>query len=140
MEYKKGERVRHPIKDDWGLGQVLSDSNGKTVTVYFADAEEKTLALNYVQPLKVFDDEAASNILDNLKPVESSRKGKTLCKNCGQPTQFGETADPQRAALGWCNSCYKQSQRTFKDSITGETRYLDELRTIDGIRTRFTPK
>jgi hypothetical protein len=24
MDYKKGDRVRHPSKDDWGLGEVLA--------------------------------------------------------------------------------------------------------------------
>jgi hypothetical protein len=26
MAYKKGERVKHPTKYEWGVGQVLADS------------------------------------------------------------------------------------------------------------------
>ena len=33
----------------------------------------------------------------------------------------------------------KHSQRTFKDETTGETRYIDEFRTIDGIKSRYGP-
>ena len=67
-------------------------------------------------------------------------KPKTLCKNCGQSTTFGETADVQRVKLGWCNPCFKQSQRTFEDKDSGERRYYDDLRTIDGIKSRYSPK
>lgn len=67
-------------------------------------------------------------------------KPKILCKNCGQSTSFGETAGLERVKLGWCNPCYKHSQRTFKDKHTGEKHFYDELRTIDGIKSRYSPK
>ena len=35
MSLKKGDRVRHPIKAEWGLGEVLADSNGEKVRVFF---------------------------------------------------------------------------------------------------------
>ena len=35
MEYMKGDRVKHPTKDDWGLGEVLENSNGESVRVFF---------------------------------------------------------------------------------------------------------
>ena len=67
-------------------------------------------------------------------------KPKTLCKNCGQPTTFGETADQKRVEMGWCNPCFTHSQRTFMDKESGAKRYYDDLRTIDGIKSRFSPK
>ena len=67
-------------------------------------------------------------------------KAKTLCKNCGQPTTFGDIADYERVKLGWCNPCFKHSQRTFVDKDTGTTKYYDELRTVDGIKSRYSPK
>ena len=67
MEYKKGERVKHPTKDDWGLGEVLADSNDGFVSIFFVDAGKKKLALKYVQPLKVMEAESAHPILDGLK-------------------------------------------------------------------------
>lgn len=42
MQYKKGDRVRHPKKPDWGIGQVLADSTGGTVQIFFTHAGEKT--------------------------------------------------------------------------------------------------
>ena len=35
MQYKKGDRVKHPKKPDWGIGQVLADSTGGTVRIFF---------------------------------------------------------------------------------------------------------
>ena len=140
MRYKKGERVRHPMKKDWGLGQVLEDSNGETVKIFFGNAGEKVISLKYVQPHKLLGKEAADPVLDNLNFTESPKQGKQLCNNCGDPTLFGRRTNFKRAELGWCDSCFKQSQRTFKDKATGKERYLDELRTIDGIKNRYGPK
>jgi len=44
MRFSQGERVTHPNKLDWGIGQVLDDSD-KTVRVFFVGAGEKTLRL-----------------------------------------------------------------------------------------------
>ncbi|MBY5944660.1 DUF3553 domain-containing protein [Photobacterium rosenbergii] len=67
MEYKKGDRVIHPKKEDWGLGEVLENSNDATVRVFFVGVGEKILSLQYVQPIKVEGIEAKNIVLDNLK-------------------------------------------------------------------------
>ena len=72
MEYKKGDRVKHPTKEDWGLGEVLENSNGATVRVFFVGAGEKTLSLQYVQPIKIEGNEAKNAVLDNLKISKSA--------------------------------------------------------------------
>ena len=64
--YSKGDRVIHPKKEDWGIGEVLDNSNGKIVSIYFENAGKKQLSLEYVQPVKVDGKEAKSNLLDNL--------------------------------------------------------------------------
>lgn len=71
MEYRKGKRVRHPAKPDWGLGEVLEDSRGDKVRLFFVGAGEKTLSLSYVQLEPVTDEEAAHPLLDNLKTTSS---------------------------------------------------------------------
>ena len=141
MQFKKGDRVRHPKKPDWGIGQVLADSTGGAVRIFFTHAGEKTISLDVVQPEKLTGDAASSPILDrlDLAPPAKDAKGKVLCKNCGAPTQFGDTANPTRYRLGGCDPCFKHSQRTFEDKDTGEKRYYDELRTIDGIKSRYSP-
>ncbi len=96
-----------------------------TVRIFFTHAGEKTMSLDFVQPEKLSGDAASSPILDQLnlaaQPTRDA-KGKVLCTNCGAPPQFGETANPKRHQLGWCEPCFKHSQRTFKDETTGETR------------------
>lgn len=72
MFYRKGDKVRHPIKDDWGLGKVLANSNGEKVEVFFVDAGEKTILLKYVEPIKVKGDESNHFGLDNLKATVST--------------------------------------------------------------------
>lgn len=34
MKYNKGDRVKHPKRDDWGLGEVLADSDGGSVRIF----------------------------------------------------------------------------------------------------------
>ena len=140
--FKNGDRVKHPKKPEWGIGEVLCKS-GKVVTIWFEIVGEKSLSLDYVQPVALRLPESTSNILDArpwIKIKNISGKGKSRCKNCGQPTQFGERADSKRVDLGWCDSCFKHSQRIFEEKETGKTRYYDELRTIDGIKSRWSPK
>jgi len=143
MSYKKGERVRHPKKLDWGVGQVLADSSNGLVRIFFTHAGEKSISLGVVQLLILSGDDAANVILDSLDFSDTdskSSKVKIACKNCGASTQFGDNANSTRFELGWCEPCFKHSQRTFRDKHTGETRYIDELRTIEGIKTRYTSK
>jgi len=65
--YRKGDRVRHPKMDSWGLGLVLEDSDGARVRVFFVDVGEKTVVLSHVRPVLVSGADAESPILDNLK-------------------------------------------------------------------------
>ncbi len=66
MDYKKGDRVRHPKKEDWGVGEVRADSTGGFVTVVFENAGEKKISLEYVQFYKVFGKDAVCPVLDEI--------------------------------------------------------------------------
>jgi len=72
MSYRKGDRVRHPSKGEWGLGEVLEDGKGGNVRIFFVGAGEKTISLRYVQPEKVSAQEAVHPVLDNLKISKTS--------------------------------------------------------------------
>ncbi len=80
MFYRKGDRVRHPIKEDWGLGKVLANSNGEKVDVFFVDAGEKTILLKYVEPIKVKGEESNHGGLDNLKATATGVKYQRFSK------------------------------------------------------------
>lgn len=69
MQYKKGLRVKNPYALDWGVGEVLEDTAGNTVSVFFVDAGQKTLSLKDLELVKVVGEEANHPILDNLKIV-----------------------------------------------------------------------
>ncbi|GLS89962.1 hypothetical protein GCM10007916_10290 [Psychromonas marina] len=76
MEYKKGERVRHPKIADWGLGQVLANSCDDSVKVFFVGAGEKVLSLKHVQLEHVEYKNAHHPVLDNLHTQKSESKFK----------------------------------------------------------------
>jgi hypothetical protein len=66
MEYKKGERVRHPRKEDWGVGEVHADSAGGFVRVVFANAGEKKISLEHVHLDKVSGEDSINPILNEI--------------------------------------------------------------------------
>lgn len=49
-----GDLVRHPLQDDWGLGQVQSVINGK-ITVNFTDAGKVVIDGSRVELRLVLD-------------------------------------------------------------------------------------
>ena len=134
MRYSKGDRVRHPKMKDWGIGEVLLNTDSDSVTVFFSNVGKKMISLKHVDLKKISGKESESSILDNIKSNEPEHKGKKLCKNCGQPTQFQETTSSYRYDLGWCSPCFNYGQAPFEDKETGKRSYFDELRTVDGIR------
>lgn len=72
MEYTKGERIKHPTKEDWGVGEVLEDSSREWLKAFFVGVGEKTLALKVVQPIKLSGAAAADPLLDNRKLGKSA--------------------------------------------------------------------
>ncbi len=138
---RKGDVVSHPTKPDWGIGRVQSVTSDGVATILFADAGEKNISLKYIQLRKLQQQSGAPALQPQTDSAKEPPPGKVLCTNCGQPTLFTDNASAQRHALGWCDACFKHSQRTFKDSVTGETRYIDDLRTVDGIKHKYySPK
>ncbi len=67
MYFKRGERILHPTKSDWGLGLVLEDSTDNKVRIFFINAGAKTISLSHLNLTKVQGDEANHPLLDNLK-------------------------------------------------------------------------
>ena len=64
MEYKKGDRVKHPTMQHWGIGEVLADSMGDIVKIFFVGAGEKRISLKYVMPEKIMGEEAVHPVLE----------------------------------------------------------------------------
>jgi len=124
MQYKKGERVKHPTKDDWGLGEVLADSIGEAVRIFFVGAGEKTIALNYVQPLKVSGSESEHPVLDNLK-ISKSASGIKY-QSLPQSIQFFLEQFPE----GFFGQRFNKEEREYKEKahtlaleLLGETTF-----------------
>lgn len=86
MNFTKGDRVRHPGKPEWDMGQVLEDCAGGDVRVYFTGAGEKKLRLDYVTLERVEGDAAANPVLDSLgkrqprTAAAGAKRGKKIPK------------------------------------------------------------
>lgn len=120
MEYKKGERVIHPAMDDWGLGEVLENSNNESVRVFFVGAGEKLLSLKYVQPEKVLGEKAVHPVLDNLKISKSARGIKY--QSLQQSIMFFLEKFPE----GFYGKKYNEHEREYKDKAHALSKELLE--------------
>lgn len=109
MNYRKGERVLHPAAEEWGLGEVLADSNGESVKVFFVGAGEKLLSLKHAQPVKVASEAAAHPVLDNLK-ISRSASGIKY-QSLPQSMQFFLAQFPQ----GFYGKRFGSEEREYKD-------------------------
>ena len=74
--FEKGDRVKHPAKPEWGIGQILETIGETRVKVYFVNAGEKILDDNIAKLSKVFGAEAAHPLLDNPQPTKTLRSKK----------------------------------------------------------------
>lgn len=120
--YKRGERVKHGTKPEWGLGEVLTDQSGEHVQVIFEDAGLKKFKLGIAPFVKVSGEESKSDYLSALVKRHVHPKGKSRSWTDGAAVPFarvvedflrhfpGGFQDPQYAAQEWE---YKQRAHLF---------------------------
>lgn len=66
-----GDRVRHPILTEWGIGQILR-IDGSKATVFFVEVGTKILSTKYVT-LTILDPPPSHPLLDRFDPKASGR-------------------------------------------------------------------
>lgn len=66
MKYYKGDKVKHPKQEGWGLGIVLEDQRGDNVKIFFENAGEKLLSIKFFMPIKVDGEAVKDAQLENL--------------------------------------------------------------------------
>ncbi len=66
MDYKAGDRVRHPGQPAWGIGQVLEGVSGNRAPVFFISGKKKVISVKHVALELIEGEEAESMLLDNL--------------------------------------------------------------------------
>lgn len=113
---KKGSRVRHATKTDWGIGQLLEDANSQNFHIFFEGAGEKFLAATAADKLIwVSGGEAQSALLDNLYlPVGKSRPMHTIT---GAKARLLEIYPG-----GLHGSKMKEQERAYKDRLSALVR------------------
>jgi hypothetical protein len=109
MSLKKGDRVRHPIKPEWGLGEILTNSNGEKVRVFFVEAGEKTISLTHVTLDCIPQDEAAHPVLDNLRV--STERGRIRYQSLPESIERFLERFPQ----GFYGDRFVEEEREYKE-------------------------
>ena len=79
MLYKKGERVKHLTMQEWGIGEVIEDSKGDSVDIFFVNVGKKKLSLKVAALEKIKGMKSDNQLLDNLiKSNFSNKKFKSI--------------------------------------------------------------
>lgn len=112
MSLKKGDRVRHPINAEWGLGEVLADSNEEKVRVFFVEAGEKTISLKHVMLELISKDEAAHPVLDKLRvpPKRPAKSGRIRYQSLRESIEKFLERFPQ----GFYGDRFAEEERDYK--------------------------
>jgi len=107
MDYKKGERVKHPGKPEWGLGEVLEDSRDDKVRIFFTEIGQKTFSLKHVEPIKIVGKEASHPMLDHLRIIEG---GESKYQSLQQSKEIFLQNYPD----GFYGQVYLNGERSYK--------------------------
>lgn len=108
MQYKKGDRIKHPTKTEWGVGEVLEDEKGGNVRVFFVNAGEKKISLQYVKFDMASEEESIHPVLDNLKIAKASADIKYQSLN--QSINHFREKFPE----GFYGDKFEQQERSYK--------------------------
>ncbi len=68
-----GDRVRHPTKTEWGIGQVLY-TEGSKAGVFFIETGAKTMSMSHVS-LTILDPPPSHPLLDGIDPKAAAGAG-----------------------------------------------------------------
>lgn len=71
MDYQVGDRVKHPKKPEWGLGEIPA-IDSSIVTIQFVEVGEKKLSLQYVDLQRIQGEESVNPRLDALVQEEKN--------------------------------------------------------------------
>lgn len=86
-KYKSGDRFKHVIRTEWGIGEVIADESGGKVKIFFEDVGPKEFDLAHAKFVKLSGDEGKSDYLTALvnhhkaelkKPALTGKKKSTF--------------------------------------------------------------
>jgi hypothetical protein len=119
MGFVKDDIVKLQNRLEWGLGKVLEDSSGDIVRIYFLEAGEKKLNLNYAKLEKVVGEEANHPKLLNLKTskARSSSTGKTAKSKSNLNFSSMVEIFLQKFPDGFDDSNFYKDERGYKVTV-----------------------
>ncbi len=125
--YKRGERVKHQTKTEWGLGEVLVDQVGDHVRVIFEDAGLKTFKVGIAPYIKVRDEESKSDYLTAMVKHHANPRGKVQGSSVAAAAPFPRIVDDflHHFPRGFQDPGYASSEREYK--LKAHRFMLDQL-------------
>ncbi len=114
--YSKGDRVKHPARPQWGIGEIREVLPDSKVKVFFVNDGEKTLSLKELKLIQVEGPDAAHPLLDNPQPQKSLKSRRTQKKKTNANKRFNNL----QGAIGYF-------LRLFPEGFDGK-EFLDNER------------
>jgi hypothetical protein len=120
--FKKGERVKHATKTEWGIGEVLANESGGKVPVFFEDVGAKEFDLAHAKFVRLPGVDGASGYLTALVKHHHAEAAKPAPIAGKKKPEFMSFAKAVQNFLSYFPSGFKdpeyldgaRSQRKFK--------------------------
>jgi hypothetical protein len=112
--FVKGDRVNHPLKPDWGIGQILEIISESQVKVFFVNAGEKILDVNIAKLGKLSGAQAAHPLLDNPQTKKTPRTRKLSANKRSNSLQEAVQYFVRLFPEGFDDKGYLENERNYK--------------------------
>lgn len=111
---RKGDRIKHPKKPEWGVGEVLEGQRNDKVRIYFGRlAGVKRLNIQYVTLERVSGKEADDPMLRNIAlPGEDSKTRIKSTRSLDEAIESFLTEFPG----GFRGPVYQEQERDYKEA------------------------
>lgn len=116
---KKGQRVRHTTRLDWGLGQLLADENALEIRLFFVNHGLVNLGVQARHKLEIVVGSDANSIhLDHMALPNGA--GSTKMVTLPQAKKLFLEQFPD----GFCDDLLMREERQYKDALASLAREL----------------
>ncbi len=99
--FRRGERVKHATKTEWGIGEVLTNEAGGKVSVFFEDVGPKEFDLEFAKFLRLEGVDGESDYLTALVTHHHAEAAKPVLAGVQKKPRFLSFSEAVKNFLGF---------------------------------------
>jgi hypothetical protein len=126
QKFKRGERVKHATKTEWGIGEVLADESGGNLQIFFEDDGPKIFdpAHDHAKFVRLSGSDGESDYLTALVKHHHSQAAKPTPTGAKKKPEFKPFAQAVANFLGYFPAGFRDP--AYRDGAGNERAYKME--------------